>query len=404
MTDLRNALKRASETGGNETLDHGAVSQKVQRVVRRRRAMYAAGTALFVLVVGFSAFQIAEGNWFADRAEGDSVTTAPDEPRWVVQAKPKNPVVGDEVSFTLKNVGDSTIHMGPTYFLSGPDPDLDGESGFMREIWISPNEVGPVGPQIPPAVFEEPGTYSLTLNMRLDGRTESYIFEFTVAPAREQEFEPIVVDAPTSGEAVSSPVTVSGTADVYEGTVSIRILDANGNVINETFTTATCGSGCRGDFSQDVTFEIDTQQSGTIEVYSESAETGDPMHLVEIPVTLVPSDPAPEETPDESELPAITVESHQDGDRMTAPSTVVSGTANTFEANVRIRLLDANGNALVDTFTTATCGTGCRGDYSKRIKFEVDQEQQGTLQVFESSAEDGSDINMVEISVILTPN
>ena len=66
MTDLRNALKRASETGESEALDHGAVSQKVQRVVRRRRAMYAAGAGLFVLVVGFSAFQIAEGNWFGD--------------------------------------------------------------------------------------------------------------------------------------------------------------------------------------------------------------------------------------------------------------------------------------------------------------------------------------------------
>ena len=88
---------------------------------------------------------------------------------------------------------------------------------------------------------------------------------------------------------------------------------------------------------------------------------------------------------------------------MSDPSTVVSGTANTFEANVRIRLLGENGEILVDTFTTATCGTGCRGDYSKKIKFQLDREQSGTLQVFEESAQDGSPINMVEIPVRLVP-
>ncbi len=82
---------------------------------------------------------------------------------------------------------------------------------------------------------------------------------------------------------------------------------------------------------------------------------------------------------------------------------VVEGTANVFEATVSLRLLDAEGNVLFQGFTTATCGTGCRGDYSAAIDFEIDFEQEGTLEVFESSAEDGSDIHKVSIPVTLQP-
>ena len=402
MTDLRNALKRASETGGNEALDHNAVSEKVRRVVRRRRTMYAAGTGLFVLVVGFSAFQIAEGNWFADSSEPDAVSTAPAEARWLVKTRPENPVVGDVVTFIVENLADRKIQMGATYSLAGPYPDrTTSKEGFTPEMSIPRNTQRSVGPQ---PRFREPGTYGLTLSVGVDGQYEQFIFDFTVAPAPGPEIAPIVVEAPVEGDAVDSPMAVTGTENADGATVRIRVLDANGQVLTETFTVASCATYCRGHFSKEVPFEVETEQRGTVEVYSESAETGEPMHLVEIPVTLVPSDPAAEETPDESELPAITVDSHQDGDLMTAPSTVVSGTANTFEANVRIRLLDENGDILVDTFTTATCGTGCRGDYSKKIKFDVDHQQSGTLQVFESSAEDGSDINMVELSVVLAPN
>ena len=98
----------------------------------------------------------------------------------------------------------------------------------------------------------------------------------------------IVVESPEPGASVSSPVTISGTADVFEATVSIRILDAAGNEIARTFTTATCGSGCRGDFRESVSFEIDSEQAGTIEVFEESAENGSASNVVTLDVTLVP--------------------------------------------------------------------------------------------------------------------
>lgn len=91
-----------------------------------------------------------------------------------------------------------------------------------------------------------------------------------------------------AGDEIASPVTVAGTADVFEATVSIRIVDGTGGELASTFTTATCGSGCRGAYSTDVFFFIDQRQNGTIEVFESSAEDGSRLHLVSIPVVLVP--------------------------------------------------------------------------------------------------------------------
>ena len=87
---------------------------------------------------------------------------------------------------------------------------------------------------------------------------------------------------------VTSPVTIAGNADVFEATVNIRVLDGNGEVIAESFAMATCGTGCRGDFSTQVDVPIDAEQPGTIQVFEYSAKDGSMINTVEIPVTLVP--------------------------------------------------------------------------------------------------------------------
>jgi hypothetical protein len=104
-----------------------------------------------------------------------------------------------------------------------------------------------------------------------------------------QELLPaILVESPSIGERVGNPVTVSGTANVFEATVSLRILNARGKEIARTFTTATCGTGCRGDYSVSVSYRVDREQSGIIEVFESSAEDGRPINVVRIPVTLTP--------------------------------------------------------------------------------------------------------------------
>jgi hypothetical protein len=98
----------------------------------------------------------------------------------------------------------------------------------------------------------------------------------------------ITVQSPVIGEQVTGPVTVSGTADVFEAVVSVRILNSAGNEIARTFTTASCGTGCRGDYSVPVPYTVSGQEPGTIEVFESSAKDGQPVNVQLIPVTLAP--------------------------------------------------------------------------------------------------------------------
>jgi Immunoglobulin-like domain of bacterial spore germination/Sporulation and spore germination len=98
----------------------------------------------------------------------------------------------------------------------------------------------------------------------------------------------ITVQNPAIGERVSSPVTVSGTADVFEAVVSVRILDSAGNQIARTFSTASCGTGCRGGYSIPVSYTVNQVEPGTIEVYESSPKNGQPVNVQQIPVTLNP--------------------------------------------------------------------------------------------------------------------
>jgi len=88
------------------------------------------------------------------------------------------------------------------------------------------------------------------------------------------------------GDTVSNPVEISGTADVFEATVSYRLLDENGKEIAGGVATATCGTGCRGTFEVELDYEVDHDQDGTLQVFEESAKDGRPTNVVSIPVTL----------------------------------------------------------------------------------------------------------------------
>lgn len=143
-------------------------------------------------------------------------------------------------------------------------------------------------------------TYTLTqfptvggVELRLDGQpVEVFSGEGIVLdhPMTRRTYHdrlpPILVEAPLIGAEVSSPVTVEGTANVYEATVSISIFDAEGDEIVGAFTQATCGTGCRGRYSTVLVYEVAETQPGTVRVYEESAEDGRPINVVEIPVIL----------------------------------------------------------------------------------------------------------------------
>ena len=103
---------------------------------------------------------------------------------------------------------------------------------------------------------------------------------------------PIVVNEPRIATEHESPIVMTGTANVFEATVSYELtLDEKGHeVLFESFTTATCGSGCRGEFSDEIPFEVDEPTDATLRVFEVSAEDGSRLHEVILPIRLLPSD------------------------------------------------------------------------------------------------------------------
>jgi Sporulation and spore germination/Immunoglobulin-like domain of bacterial spore germination len=100
----------------------------------------------------------------------------------------------------------------------------------------------------------------------------------------------ILVVNPQIGTRVGNPVFVEGSANVFEANVSVEVVDESGNVVGHTFTTATCGTGCRGTFSVRVPYEVTSATRGLIIVHDDDAAgTGTPPHEVRIPVVLTPS-------------------------------------------------------------------------------------------------------------------
>jgi germination protein M len=100
----------------------------------------------------------------------------------------------------------------------------------------------------------------------------------------------ILVANPQISTRVSNPVLVEGTANVFEANVTVEVVDESGNVVGSTFTTASCGTGCRGTFSVRVPYEVTSATRGLIIVHDDDAAgTGTPPHEVRIPVVLTPS-------------------------------------------------------------------------------------------------------------------
>ena len=102
----------------------------------------------------------------------------------------------------------------------------------------------------------------------------------------------------------------------------------------------------------------------------------------------------------EAQTPAILVEAPLPQEDV-EPGFEVTGTANTFEATFNYELKDASGKVLSKNFVTATSGSGTRGTFRFTVPYEVDEPQQGTLLVFELSAENGSRIHESEIPLYL---
>lgn len=101
----------------------------------------------------------------------------------------------------------------------------------------------------------------------------------------------------------------------------------------------------------------------------------------------------------EGQLPAILVERPYPGQEVTSPLTV-TGSSNTFEATHQLNVTDPDGLIVADETVNASSGTGTRGSWSTAVEFGPPKfDGLGAVIVFEISAKDGTQTNVVEVPV-----
>jgi hypothetical protein len=104
----------------------------------------------------------------------------------------------------------------------------------------------------------------------------------------EAQLPAIVQHSVLADDEVSEGVQIAGWANVFEATVSVQVLDAGGALIHDSFTTATCGTGCRGNFVTWLTFDGYTGPA-TLRLFEVSSKDGSDTNVVEFPITVVPA-------------------------------------------------------------------------------------------------------------------
>jgi hypothetical protein len=96
----------------------------------------------------------------------------------------------------------------------------------------------------------------------------------------------IAIETPFVDGEIGSPVSVTGTAEVVDAALTVRVLGEDGNELAAIVVRASCGDGCRGTFGTQLFFFIERTQPGTIEV---SGVGGDGERaLASVPVVLFP--------------------------------------------------------------------------------------------------------------------
>jgi hypothetical protein len=78
---------------------------------------------------------------------------------------------------------------------------------------------------------------------------------------------------------------VEGSSSTFEAALTLRVLNADGNIVHEEPGTATCGSGCWGNF----TFVLDPNliEPGTsVQLLEYSAKDGSPQNVITVPISV----------------------------------------------------------------------------------------------------------------------
>ncbi len=96
----------------------------------------------------------------------------------------------------------------------------------------------------------------------------------------------ILVESPLPFAEVTSPLRITGTANVFEAQLQVNVTDGEGLIVYDEPAMATSGTGTRGTFDITATFDVPREGVGAVIVFDESAQDGSQIHVVEVPVRV----------------------------------------------------------------------------------------------------------------------
>jgi len=124
---------------------------------------------------------------------------------------------------------------------------------------------------------------STVSNDTSDGESDSDQIEETSSKSGN-----VTVTVPKANAEVASTISVSGYANVFENIVQIRVKDADGNILLDTFTSTNApNAGKTGTFKTQVQLtEKSATKEGTLDVYTVSPKDGSEQDLVSVPIVF----------------------------------------------------------------------------------------------------------------------
>ena len=155
-------------------------------------------------------------------------------------------------------------------FLAGSGTGFLGDVTMLNQLIYTATQGNPEAGVVFTVEGQAPGPYG-TDGLRLDTAfTRDYYLD---------SVNSVIVTTPVG----PGSTEISGVANTMEATVSLEIVDAAGEVVDTQFTTATCGTGCWGEY----TFTLDPvllEPGGEVRVFWNSLEDGEPSDVVTIPI------------------------------------------------------------------------------------------------------------------------
>jgi len=217
---------------------------------------------------------------------------------------------------------------------------------------------------------------------------------------------PIVIESPTVGQAVTSPAAVRGRVDrtPFENTLAVRIYDHQGNLIGQDPIHVEGEPGQPGVFDGAIDF-ADFSGPGRIEVIDTSPANGLVTGYAAADIYLG-SDTPPETRPSEQVLAArqIVIDSPMNGAQV-AGSFPVFGrvTVSPFENNLGYHVYDEASQRIAASNLIVQAELGQPGTFQGEIQIPDGHQGPILVEIFEASAADGFVLARGVLSVLVAP-